>query len=142
MARPHGTKYIETPEQFWDWFEEYRKYAKSNPIKKMVFVGKDGEKEWEERERPLTIEGFRNFCRRKGCEVRQYFSNDDKRYDDYINICHAVKDEIRQDQIDGGMVMIFNPSITQRLNGLTEKTHVEIKSEQPLFPDVQTNNSD
>jgi hypothetical protein len=31
---------------------------------------------------------------------------------------------IRQDQIEGGMVGQYNPSITQRLNGLTEKTDV------------------
>jgi hypothetical protein len=29
---------------------------------------------------------------------------------------------IRNDQIDGGMVGQYNPSITQRLNGLVEKT--------------------
>ena len=35
-----------------------------------------------------------------------------------------IEDEIRTDQIEGGMVGQFNPSITQRLNGLTEKTDV------------------
>jgi len=133
MARPDGTKYIETPEKLWGWFEEYVIKTKSKPILKMVFVGKDGKKDFEERERPLTMEGFMNFCRRKGCEVRQYFSNDDKRYNDYISICHAIKQEIRQDQVEGGMAMIFNPSITQRLNGLVEKSSVEVKAEQPLF---------
>ncbi len=41
-----------------------------------------------------------------------------------MNICSRIKRAIRQDQIEGGMVGQFNPSITQRLNGLTEKTDV------------------
>ena len=121
MGRPVGTKYIETAEQMWDLFEAYVKKTKSNPIRKMVFVGKDGTKDYEDREKPLTFEGFKNYCRREIGEVEQYFINPDKRYDDYISICRAIKDEIKQDQIEGGMAGIYNPSITQRLNGLTEK---------------------
>lgn len=135
MARPHGTKTIETPEEMWEWFEKYKTQTKSNPIKVHDFVGKDGISAERLRERPLTIEGFKNYCRRNVCEVRQYFSNDDNRYSDYINICRAIRDEIRQDQIEGGMVMIYNPSITQRLNGLVDKTSIDIKTEQPLFPE-------
>jgi hypothetical protein len=37
---------------------------------------------------------------------------------------------IRQDQIEGGMVGQFNPSITQRLNSLTEKTDVTSQGEK------------
>jgi hypothetical protein len=33
------------------------------------------------------------------------------------------------------MVGQYNASITQRLNGLAEKTHNEVKIEQPLFND-------
>ena len=48
--------------------------------------------------------------------------------------------EIRKDQIEGGMVGQYNPSITQRLNALKE--HVEQHNiEQPLFPDVRKNDS-
>jgi hypothetical protein len=37
------------------------------------------------------------------------------------------------------MVGIYSQSITARLNGLTDKSEVVMK-EQPLFPDVQTDN--
>jgi hypothetical protein len=127
-------KYIETPEKMWEYFESYRKEVKSNPIKKHVFVGKDGISDYEQKERPLTDKGFYNYCRRKvGC-VRQYFDNQDKLYDDYIAICRAIKEEIDQDQIEGGMAGIYNPSITQRLNGLVDKQETTIR-EQPLFPE-------
>ncbi len=52
-------------------------------------------------------------------------------YGDYVGICRTIKEEIRADQIDGGMAGIYNPSITQRLNNLTEKKEV-IKSEGKL----------
>jgi hypothetical protein len=48
----------------------------------------------------------------------------DQSYSAYLPICSHIKKLIRQDQIEGGMVGQYNPSITQRLNGLTEKTDV------------------
>jgi hypothetical protein len=39
------------------------------------------------------------------------------------------------------MVGQYNASITQRLNGLTEKVENTIVAEQPLFPDVQENDT-
>lgn len=123
-------KYIETPEKMWELFEAYRTATKNNPILVQDFVGKDGNEVHRERERPLTFEGFKNYCRRNvGC-VEQYFTNQDELYTEYIGICRAIKEEIRQDQIEGGMASIYNPSITQRLNGLTEKTDVTTGGER------------
>jgi hypothetical protein len=51
-----------------------------------------------------------------------YFSNRNDAYTDFSAICRAIKREIREDQISGGMAGIYNPSITQRLNGLVDKT--------------------
>jgi len=117
-------KYIETPEKLLELFEKYLKKTKDNPRKKHTFVGKDGKSEYERLEVPLTMEGFRIFCFKEvGC-VKQYFDNYENRYAEYLTICSYVKDVIRQDQIEGGMVGQYNPSITQRLNSLTEKTDV------------------
>jgi hypothetical protein len=120
----------------WELFEEYKNQIKTNPIKVQDYVGKDGDMVYRDRERPLTIEGFQNYCRRNiGC-VHDYFANTNKAYDDYSSICRAIRDEIRQDQIEGGMVNIYNPSITQRLNNLTDKVETTI-IEQPLFPETE-----
>ena len=118
-------KYIETPERLWEIFKEYRDYVKSRPRTNHVFVGKDGNDARQELERPLTMEGFRVYCFENHSCVKQYFDNPDKRYDEYITICSYIKDIIRQDQIEGGMVGQYNASITQRLNGLTEKVQQE-----------------
>lgn len=119
MSKP---KYIETPEKMYELFESYVKEVKDNPRKKHTFVGKDGKSEYERLEKPLTMEGFRIYCfKNQGC-IKHYFDNTDNRYDAYSTICSHIKDIIRQDQIEGGMVGQYNTSITQRLNGLTEKT--------------------
>lgn len=118
-------KYIESPERLLELFEAYVFDVKENPRKRHVFVGKDGMSENEKLERPLTMEGFRVFCFKSvGC-VKQYFDNPDDRYKEYITICTHIKDLIRQDQIEGGMVGQYNPSITQRLNNLSEKTETK-----------------
>jgi hypothetical protein len=117
-------KTIETPEQMWELFEAYKKTVAKNPILIQDYVGKDGQMVYRERQRPLTMEGFENYCEDNICFVHQYFVNQEQRYGDYVNICSRIKRSIRQDQIEGGMASIYNPSITQRLNNLTEKTDV------------------
>ena len=76
-------------------------------------------------------------------QLSHYFANTDNKYSDYLTICSRIKRSVRQDQIEGGMAGIYNPSITQRLNGLVEKTQNEnLNREVPLFPDVSKNDSD
>jgi hypothetical protein len=121
---PSGkTKYIQTPAIMWELFCAYKEQIKSTPIKKHVFVGKDGESADEKRERPLTIEGFENYVADLDIiqDLGDYFENRNKAYNDYIPVCRRIKRVIRQDQIEGGMAMIYHPSITQRLNGLVDK---------------------
>lgn len=124
MGKP---KYIETPEKMWEHFEAYRKEVKSNPRKKHVFVGKDGVSDYELLERPLTLEGFECYCYENGIisDLSQYFANTEGRYTEYQTICSRIRKTIKDDQIQGGMVGQYNPSITQRLNGLTDKSEVK-----------------
>lgn len=120
-------KLIETPERMLELFEAYKKEVKSNPFTVKDWVGKDGDEVEREKEKPLTMEGFECYVFNQGLngELSHYFSNKDQRYTDYVAICSRIRKEIRRDQIEGGMASIYNPSITQRLNGLTEKTSNE-----------------
>ena len=117
----------------WELFEGYRKETKTNPRKRMVFVGKDGIKDYEELEVPLTLEGFRLYCYDRVGVVHHYFQNTDNMYDDFWGVCSRIKETVRQDQIAGGMVGQYNASITQRLNGLVDKTEVDVKTEPRVF---------
>ena len=136
MARPKGTKYIETPERMYELFEAYRNEVKSNPRYKYE-LNRMGEATAIPLEVPLTLEGFETYVAKLEIisDLSQYFANTEQRYTDYQTICSRIRKEIKADQIAGGMVGQYNASITQRLNGLTEKTENTIITEQPLFPD-------
>ena len=129
-------KYIETPQKMWELFEQYKAYTKSRPILVQDFVGKDGDEVNRKKERPLTIDGFECWCYDNDIisDLSQYFANTEQRYNEYQTICSRIRKAVRTDQIEGGMSGIYNPSITQRLNGLTDKSEVMVK-EQPLFKD-------
>lgn len=126
MARPKGTKYIPTPEKMYELFVQYKAWVKKNPIKVKDWVGGMGKEITRLKERPITFEGFDCFVMNlegiKSLGIEQYFRNQDELYTDYIGICSRIKREIRDEQVSGGMAGIYNPSITQRLNNLVEKT--------------------
>jgi hypothetical protein len=129
-------KYIETPDLLWDYFLQYKKLVKSSPILVKDWVGKDADQVYKEKEKPLTFIGFQNYLDDENIisDVTDYFENKQDRYSEYIRICSRIKRNITDDQICGGMVGIYNPSITQRLNSLVERTE-NVNREQPLFPD-------
>jgi hypothetical protein len=119
-------KYIETPEKLYELFQAYKSSRQPREIQKATAAGVKSE--WHTP--PLTMEGFENYCEEViGC-VHQYFVNQEGAYTEYLNICSRIKRLIRQDQIEGGMVGQYNPSITQRLNGLTEKQDVTTGGEK------------
>lgn len=134
MGKP---KYIETPERMWELFSEYKLHCKSNHVEVEDYVGKDAFQVQRKRERPLTLEGFENYVADLGViqDLGHYFANTDNAYDNYRTICSRIRRVIRQDQIEGGMAGIYNPSITQRLNNLVDKQESTVKVEQPLFGD-------
>ena len=135
-SKGHG-KYIETPEKMWEYFKAYRAEVKNNPRTKTVFPGKDAIPQREPLERPLTLEGFENWCADAGIieDLSNYFANTKGNYSDYSTICSRIKRVIRQDQIEGGMVGQYNASITQRLNSLVDKQENQVFIEQWIEED-------
>lgn len=121
-------KMIESPEEMYKLFVQYKESIKGKPILIKDWVGKDAEQVKREKERPLTMEGFENFVADidgMPYSLEQYFSNREDRYSDFVAICSRIRRAIRQDQIEGGMSGIYNPSITQRLNALVDKQEVK-----------------
>lgn len=134
-------KNIESPEMLWSLFQDYINDLKTKESEwtKIQYVGKEGDKKTDSFKLPLTLEGFKRYCWdiQIGC-IEQYFVNQDKLYDEFISICSRIKNSIRENQIIGGIIGVFNPSITQRLNGLVEKQETEIKGSLniPNIPDI------
>ena len=140
MAKVGRPRNLNSPEQLYELFIRYKEDVKANPRIKHVFGGKDFEERAEPLERPLTMEGFEIFCWDEVGMVEDYFLNRDKRYSEYTAICSRIRKEIREDQITGGMVGQYNPSITQRLNNLKEQVE-QTNIEQPLFKLDDNNDS-
>ena len=118
MAKP---KYIETPEKLWQLFEGYLQWASDNPIRKMVFVGRDGNRDYELIDRPLSIFGFESYCFTQDVTVCHYLENSNGSYDEYCTISTRIKNHIKEQQVSGGMAGVYNANLTARLNGLTDK---------------------
>ena len=55
------------------------------------------------------------------CDINRYFYNVEDAYSEFVSIIHAIKERIRVDQIEGGMIGQYNSNLTARLNGLTER---------------------
>lgn len=132
----HPTRIFKTPEQLFKAFQEYKEQVEKESEKwlKVQYVGKEGERVTDGQKVPLTMEGFEVFCYDNYGTVKHYFDNKQGYYDDFGAICSRIRTEIRQDQITGGLLGFYNPSITQRLNNLVDKVENTV-IEQPLFPD-------
>lgn len=137
MGRP---RLIETPDKLWELFNDYKQTTKADPFLVHDFVGKDGFPVYRERQRCLTMEGFENYVADipgMPMDLGHYFSNSNDQYNEFCTICTRIKRLIRQDQIEGGMAGVYNTSITQRLNGLVDKSEQRVIKEQPLFGDEE-----
>jgi len=141
MAKKRGVhKKIESPDKMEQLFEEYKKATKDNPFIIEDWVGGLGKSVKRKKERPLTMAGFEVYLSKQGIieSLKDYMSNKDNRYDEFAPICSCVLLEIRQDQIEGGMAGMYNASITQRIQSLTDKVETT-NIEQPLFgPDEES----
>lgn len=138
--QPHPTRIFKTPDELKKAWEGYKLNLESEAKKwlKVQYVGKDGERVTDPQKLPYTLEGFKRYCRERHGEVEHYFSNTENMYDDFCGICSHIREEIRENQITGGMLGFFNPSITQRLNGLTDKSEIKNDVNIQSLPDWLT----
>ena len=129
----HPTRIFKSENDMQLAWDEYKQFlfedAKNWP--KVQYVGKDGQRVEDYPVLPYTLEGFEVYCYKKYGNIGQYFDNKDGYYKEFVAICSRIRREIRAQQITGGMLGMFNPSITQRLNGLVEKQESEIKIKKP-----------
>ncbi len=127
----HPTRIFANELELSKAWEEYKENLKmqAHDWPKVQYVGKDGMRVEDYPVLPYTLEGFYIYCRKNyGC-VKEYFLNRTGYYDMFTTICSHIKDEIRNQQIIGGMLGAYNASITQRLNGLVDKQEVDHKGE-------------
>lgn len=131
----HPTRIFKTPEELvkaWNGYKEHL-VVESEKWLKVQYVGKEGDRKTDKYKLPMTMEGFELYCHEHHGTVKHYFDNKEGYYEDFGAICSRIKTEIRNDQITGGLLGVYNPSITQRLNGLADKTETKDTTEPRVF---------
>jgi len=128
-------KYIESPEVLWVHFTSYVEHEQNNPMTKVEYVGKDGEKVRTPLETPITFEGFECYLADKGIisHLGDYSANKDGKYDEYSTILTRVKNNCFVHNFKGASVGLFNASIIARKLGLVDKQETTVKSEPRVF---------
>jgi len=124
----HPTRIFKTPDELEHAWKLYKEDLLVQAVDwlKIQYVGKEGQRMADAMKLPYTMDGFEVFCYNNyGC-VEQYFKNQDDYYSEFIPICSHIKKEIRSNQITGGLLGVYNPSITQRLNSLQDTTKTEL----------------
>lgn len=120
----HPTRIFRSPDELELAWKRYLSFLEEEALKwtKVQYVGREGQRMEDSLKLPYTFDGFCVFCYKNYGVVQQYFENKDGLYSDFVGICSHIKQEIRENQITGGLLGVYNPSITQRLNSLVEKT--------------------
>ena len=128
----HSTRIFKTPDELEKVWEEYKENLKVEAREwfKIQYVGKEGNRVTDAYKLPYSLDSFEVFCYKNHGHVEQYFKNKGGYYDDFVPLCTHIKKEIRANQITGGMLGVFNTSITQRLCNLSEKTEDVTPQEQ------------
>ena len=124
MAKP---RYIETPEKLYELFEQYTEDTK----RRVRTIPKATNKGvlYEEHVPPLTIDGFKTYCNKQGADINRYWYGIGEGFDVFVSIVTRIKEEIRNDQVEGALVGQYQQNIVARLNALTEKTDVTSNGE-------------
>jgi len=121
-----ASKQFQSPEEYRKIFEDYKKSVKDSPKLRHVFVGKDGNSNYEEKERPITWDGFEVYTMKMGynnsADLSEYCNSNNPSYSEFLPLSRAFKKECRADNIDGGMTGIYNAQLTANINGITSKT--------------------
>jgi hypothetical protein len=136
MARPKGTKYIESPEKLWELFVSYVKHEAENPMYKRDYVGRDGNAVDTPLGTPITFEGFECWLADKEIiqDLGEYSANTNGNYSDYSTIITRIRKNCFVHNFKGAAVGLFNANLIARKLGLKEQTE-NVNKEQPLFPE-------
>jgi hypothetical protein len=144
---PKKEKYIDSPETLWGLFLRYVEHEASNPMFRVDYVGKDGERVNTPLQVPITFEGFECFVADLGIinDLGDYSSNRGGSYDSYSPIITHIRRNCFVQNFKGAAVGLFNANLVAKKLGLIEKAETTI-IEQPLFPakkekDVSENHS-
>lgn len=139
----HGRDFKYTPEEWDTESVKYFEYMASKVWNKKEAI-KSGELAGQlidiPTQTPMSIESFCLFMDIDRGTWDNYESNEGN-YKDFFNITTRVRAVIESNQFEGATVGAYNPNIIARKLGLVDRQEQTLIQEQPLFPDVPTNDS-
>lgn len=127
MSRPFKFK---DPDEVWKLYQNYLKYLLTTPMYRNELI-KSGERAGEQIavrvDVPPNIWGFCLFADIDRVTYYKYLNagEDSNINKELINMFTRVDDDIKQRQITGAAVNLYNANIVSRLNGLKEVQQVE-----------------
>jgi hypothetical protein len=132
MARPVGTKNIESPERLWELFESYVMHERDHPMHKVEYVGKDGIEKHTPLETPITFMGFECWLANQEIitDLSHYSANTDGAYNDYRTIITRIQNNCYVHNFKGAAVGLFNANLIARKLGIKDNSEqvVEVKT--------------
>ena len=134
----HGVEAMFTdPAKLWVGALEYFEASDQRTWDEQNRVGKDGEEVIKHHPTPYTLSGL---CVFLGVNTQYFGSFRDsvtfKSNPDFDKVYTCINDIIRTQQVEGGMTGFFNPSLTARINNLTDRQDIT-SGGQPVLPVVQ-----
>jgi hypothetical protein len=117
-------KYIETPEELLNLWDEYKESVQNESIEQATSRGDIVSLSIRN---PYLRSGFEAFVFRKlGFGISQYLDNNGNLYDEYIGVITCIRKEWETDQVSGTMTGKYKaPNLTARLNGIAEKQEIK-----------------
>lgn len=140
LRSKHGRdKLFKTPEQLRQALYEYVATVEENAWEtNQTTVGDNGISSTTKTfQRPLSRKGFYLFIGCSDSWLKEFKRNCSK---DFLLVIEEIENTIDTQQFDGASIGVFKENIIARIQGLSDKQENIITVEQPLFPDVSTNN--
>lgn len=131
MAKVGRPRNIENPDDLLILWEEYKKHVNETPDKEEVVTVK-GEVVERRMTRPYLKQGFMSFCfANYRISIKDYL---DGSYKEFSGVVTHIRSEWEENQISGSITGKYKAAnLVARLNGISDKQSIDIKSEQPLF---------
>lgn len=115
---------FETADELLELVNGYFEWVKANPLK-VTEVKSFRADSWDHNKpirRPMTIGALHTFLGISGETWRRWKTPDDANHrPDFIAIIHNAEEIIRNDKVEGALAGLYNPTITSRILGLSEK---------------------
>ena len=126
-----------TPEELWEAFEKYKAENKANPYRVQDYVGKDGDKVYRDKERPITFRGFEGYLAENGVcfDLSRYRKEEGEHHKEFVPIITRIRATCDRDMLEGASSGVYSANIASRLLGLVEKQENTVTIEKPLFGD-------